>query len=404
MATSIYNYVELTGTIIPDTGDIEGEVAQEYKDAFGQDLITTPDTPQGVLIVGEVTARKSVADNNAALANQINPNLAGGVYLDAICALTGLQRQAGAPTLVPVNLTGIPNTVIPTTVTINFTTDDLFSPLTQITLDTNGEGTVILASLVNGPITVLNGATGQIVSGVLGLETVTASALSAPGTVLQSDISLRQERRETIGVQGTSQAAAITGAVYAVPNVQSLSYRENVKPFPQVIDGIPMTANSIFVCVNGGTDTAVATATASKKGGGCDYSAAVGVAVNITLVDPSSGQSYIVTFARPNLIQILAQVTVSIGTFTGDPVTAVKNAIVQYANGQLESEPGFVVGSSVSAFELAGAINQMAPGLFVKNLEIAVAGVSPVFSCDEIPITLYQIAQISAEQVTVIVI
>ena len=83
-----YQYIDTTGVIVPDTATIQSEVEGEYKAVFGQDLVVTPNTPQGVLITAEVAARSNVVRNNAALANQINPNLAGGVFLDAIWAVS----------------------------------------------------------------------------------------------------------------------------------------------------------------------------------------------------------------------------------------------------------------------------------------------------------------------------
>ena len=66
-----------------------------------------------MLIAAETLARTEVVNNNAALANQINPNNAGGVFLDAILALTGMQRSSATQTLVTnVTLTGVAGTVI----------------------------------------------------------------------------------------------------------------------------------------------------------------------------------------------------------------------------------------------------------------------------------------------------
>jgi len=134
-----YDYITLTGTIVPDVSQISSDVQQEYLDAFGQDLITTPDTPQGVLITGEVLARISVARNNATLANQINPNLAGGVYFDAIWALTGGARNPNQfSTISDVALFGVAGTVIPEGATAKNSNGDIFSSLSTVTLDDLG--------------------------------------------------------------------------------------------------------------------------------------------------------------------------------------------------------------------------------------------------------------------------
>ena len=88
-----YVYTVSTGTITVDASVIQAQVIAEYQGLFGADLIVTPDTPQGMLITAETLARTAAAENNAAIANQINPMLAGGVYLDALLALTGTFRE-----------------------------------------------------------------------------------------------------------------------------------------------------------------------------------------------------------------------------------------------------------------------------------------------------------------------
>ena len=102
-----YNYVTNTGVVVADTSATLTEVETEFKDVFGQDLVTDAETPEGAWINAEVTSRQSVARNNAAIANQINPNLAGGVFLDALWALTGGQRRAATRSTVTATLSGV---------------------------------------------------------------------------------------------------------------------------------------------------------------------------------------------------------------------------------------------------------------------------------------------------------
>lgn len=109
-----YSYVVAQGVVVPDTADLLAQVQTEWRETLGEDLIVTPDTPQGVMIVAETLARDAVVRNNAALANQINPDLAGGVFLDAIWGLTGGQRlQATRSTIVAAVVAGVPGAVIP---------------------------------------------------------------------------------------------------------------------------------------------------------------------------------------------------------------------------------------------------------------------------------------------------
>ena len=110
---AVYDYLISTGVIVPDTSDTREDVIAEYRSVFGADFIVDDETPEGTLITAETTSRQSVARNNAAVANQINPNLAGGPFFDAIWALTGGGRDTGRRSAVMVTVTGAANTIIP---------------------------------------------------------------------------------------------------------------------------------------------------------------------------------------------------------------------------------------------------------------------------------------------------
>ena len=106
-------YITQEGVIIPDTSDLQQEVQQEYVSALGDDLDLSPETPQGRLIEAETLCRKSVLDNNALIANALNPNTSFGVFLDALSALTGTSRRWATHTAVLCTLTGVPDTTVP---------------------------------------------------------------------------------------------------------------------------------------------------------------------------------------------------------------------------------------------------------------------------------------------------
>jgi uncharacterized phage protein gp47/JayE len=167
-----YTYITQTGVIIPDTSTIKSDVQQEFKDALGQDLPTDDNTPQGVLISNETTSRQSVATNNAALANQINPNMASGVFLDAICALTGLTRTgASYSTVAAVLLSGIAGTFIPAGVRVQTTDGDIFASLAAVTLGDDGTATVNFQAVETGPIAAPVNTLNNILDSVLGWDT-----------------------------------------------------------------------------------------------------------------------------------------------------------------------------------------------------------------------------------------
>jgi hypothetical protein len=406
MADPVYTYLVPTGTIVPDTADIQDQVITEYKNAFGNDLITAPNTPQGLLIVAEVLARVAVAMNNAALANQINPNLAGGIFLDAILALTGGSRTPATHTIVSCNLTGIAGTVIPQGSQARDSVDgSIFESMQAVTLAVDGTATVNFQAVLPGATTVAINTLNQVVSNVLGWETVTNPAVqSSLGSSTQSDVAARLLRKSTLALQGMALPEAIISALYATAGVKSVGFRENIAPTTQVIDGVTMIGHSIYACVDGGTDEEVATILLNKKSGGCAYNnGASGDPVDYVITVPESGQVMTIKFDRPDLIAVICQVTVKADTSIQDPVTTVKNSILAYVNGLLDGEPGFTIGTPVSCFELAGAINVETPGIFVHDLKISLA--SPVsYGYAEIPIAIFEKATMTASGISVILV
>lgn len=244
---SQYQYLNQTGVIVPDTSATLAEVQTEYQAVFGADLIITPDTPQGVLITAETIARNEVINNNAALANQINPNIAGGNFLDAIMALMGVQRTPASPSVVPnVALTGVAGTIIAAGTQARTSAGDVFESVSIVTLDGSGDAMVNFQSVIDGPIPCGANDLTIIVTNVLGWETVNNATAATVGASTQSDQAARAYRQNTLAYQGVALPVAITSALYAVDGVTSLSFLENY-------DSVPL---GLLVGVVGGTTLA----------------------------------------------------------------------------------------------------------------------------------------------------
>lgn len=396
-----YEYINNTGVIVPNTGQILAEVQAEYKNAFGQDLNVDPSTPQGLLIAAETLARSVVVRNNAALANQINPNLAGGVFLDALLALTGAERKGAVSTRVSCVLTGVAGTIVPAgSQARDVVNNAIFASESTVTLTGSpATATVFFSAVIPGPLTVDIATLTQIVTAVLGWETISNPAAGVSGSTTQSDSSARSQRKVTLASQGSALPEAIIAALYNVPQVKSLSFRENYTDSNMVIGPVTLVPHSIYACVDGGTEQAVAAAILSKKSGGCNYNGTI--TENVT--DEASGQIYPVKFDRPALIPILVRATVSADVSIEDPQSAVIDAILKYATGQVNGEPGLIVGAAVSCFELAGAVTCLYPGIYVKNMETTDNLIVPAYSNAEIPIAINQKATVDAGSITVVI-
>lgn len=394
-----FNYIQQTGVIVPDTSATRAQVEAEFIAAFGADMPLDPSTPQGVLVTMMTELRDAVARNNADLANQINPDIAGGVFLDSLWRLTGGQRNgAVASLLTGVQLSGVPATLIPAGSFASVSaTGQLFALANDVLLDGSGNGTGSFVCTVFGAVPVPIGGLDQVASGVLGWETVNNPSAAVQGRDAESDISARRRRRQTLALQTTGTLEAVTSRLFDIESVHSLYVLENVTNGTVVVDGVSLVEHSIWACVEGGTDAEVAQALFETKSAGADYNGAVTVQVT----DPSNGRQYPVKFDRPTAINLLVRVTVASTTL--DASSLIPQLVMNYVNGLLNGDPSFTVGVDVSPWEIAGIINMQEPNITVRKVELSLVG-SGIWSTDVYAIAPDEIAKTQASAITVLTV
>lgn len=377
MASDVYNYINQTGVIMTDATVIMAEVIEEYQSTFGSDLNVDPSTPQGMLIVIETLSRIAVANNNAAIANQINPNISGGVFLDALLALTGSFRVSSTQSSVACTIMGVEGTFIPAgSIISGMGGTPQFYSLIDVTIPPGGTSIgVPFNSVEFGPIAAAANTLTVTVSSILGWTSVTNPAAATLGTITQSDTQARLQRTNTLAAQGNSLAYNVISNLYLLPGVapSGLTFQENTKSTTEIINFISMVSHSLYACVGGtASNLNVATTLQNSKAAGCAYNNGLGIPISQVVVDPYSGQSITVLFDTPSIVTINIAVTIHLFTSVQDVDTTVKAAIMKYVNGMLEGQSGFAVGQPVSPFQIAAAISSQIPGLFVQEVDVGV--------------------------------
>ncbi|WP_238920938.1 baseplate J/gp47 family protein [Achromobacter xylosoxidans] len=392
-----YSFIVNRGVIVPDTATTRAQVEAEFRAVFGDDMPTDPATPQGLLITRITEERDAIARNNAELANQINPALSGGVFLDSLMALTGGRRRSSVRSLiVGAVLGGVPGTNVPAGSIAETEQGEQFELVNTVVLDAAGSAAGNLRALQDGEIIVPAGGLNTVASSVLGWETITNPSAAIPGQREENDVLLRRRRAQTLALQTTSINEAIVSRLYDIEAVRSCYYLENYEDVDQVVDGIPMRKHSIWACVEGGTDMEVAKAIFETKTVGGGYNGAVAVQVP----DPVNGRLYEVKFDRPEEVTLLIRVTVRSSTL--DVQQLIPDLVMNYVNGDIDGDVSFVVGSDVSTFEIASAINQQEPSIFVKKVELSVVG-SGTWSADTMVIAPNQIARTQRSSIQVVI-
>lgn len=394
-----YEYLTTTGAVVPDTATIQDEVIAEYKAVFGDDLTTNPETPEGRLIEAEVTSRASVVRNNAKLANQINPNFSFGTFLDAVLALTNDARTVAKPSTVQCDVTGVEGTVILAGSRASDDSNQVWVSAADITIGAGGTASGSFQSEETGPISAGAGTINAIVDDTLGWETIINPSAATLGTVTESDSRARQGRRIKLALNARSIAAAVQANLATIDGYRSHTFRENETDQDKIIDGALVVKNSVWVTVDGGIDQDIAEALYESKSGGCNWNGDQEVFVT----DEVSGQNQLVKFYRPTDVPVLVRLTVKVRPGL-EPTEEIVQFVLDYANGDIDGERGFVVGEDVSAFEIGSAVNISIPDIFVASVEVAYKGGTPVYSAGPLDISIGEKATLLSGDILVTVL
>lgn len=381
-----YNYINSTGIISADTSDIKAEVEAEFISALKAPALSlVASSPQGVLIAAETLSRAAIAKNNAEMANLINPEYSFGTALDSVCALLGVSRGEDKGTVgVGVVFRGNAETTINSGSRIKTSNGDIFEVQSDVTIGDSLTATGNIVSESNGPIPLPSGDL-TIVDGTIGWGGVTVAADTTVtlGTLSMTDAQLKTARNQRLFAQGIGSVGAIRAHLLAVDNVSSVNVIENTTgQIADEVNGVTFTLPAaVWVCVAGdASDSDIAAALWAARGGmPLDYGAAgqgtqVGATTGVKTIDPYSGVPYSVKWVEAVDKVVYLKITAKQGSSTATS-TAIANAALSYANGELSGEQGLVVGAGVSAYEFSGAITAQYPGLFITKAQIAVTDV-----------------------------
>jgi len=215
----------------------------------------------------------------------------------------------------------------------------------------------------------------------------------------ESDYEYRKRLLESQS-RGTGFTQSIRAAISAVSGVTSVEVLENGYEYPMILpnadDGIAVKPHSVFICVAGGTDAAVAQAIYSAKSAGCGYTNDAEGGTLITsnpIVDSTTGSSNTVQFYRPATLAVTVNMAVYDNGYTGSDIsTDVKNTVIE-----LFKKKG--IGSRITQADVISAVAVAGYGVTVKSVSFMAGGQA----VDYVQVAPYQVASVPANSITVVV-
>ncbi|KAA6204316.1 MAG: hypothetical protein DU430_09160 [Candidatus Tokpelaia sp.] len=367
-----YDFITDKGIIVSDTSNILGEVQEEFKSALGNEISVAANTPQGVLINAETISRVSIQDILAEMANKINPNYSGGIFLDTISSLMGLQRREGQRGILEnVKMSGIAGTIIPigSRASIGESGNE-FSLLQSVRLGEDGTAIGSFQAINDGKIIVPIGALNTIISNILGWDEVSNLMEEEIGQDEESDEELRWRRRLTLGLQGIATIPAMYSGIYDTQGVRDCNIIENYTKNDRTIEGVLVEANTLAIYIDGGDGDILAKEILKRHNPGCGLQGDIEISVE----EEVSGKDYLIRFSRPEYINIFCRIKIKNSEYLPNGETSAREAIVSYSIGGQTGERGLSIGKSVSTFELASAVNRDYPRVFTSDCEVSLDG------------------------------
>jgi uncharacterized phage protein gp47/JayE len=378
------------GLSLPEESAVLTGVFADLQDAFGGQLNTSLETPQGQLATSVAAI---VADANATIArvvSGVNPDTSDGFMQDAIGRIYFMSRIPGAPTTVDLTLTGGVGTVIPVGTQAQDTSGNTYLCTQGGSIGVSGNVSLPFANVLNGPIPAPAGTVTKVYTSVVGWESVTNALAGIPGRNVETRAEFEARRVASVAVNAHGSLQSVLATVLATPGVIDAYATENTtsSTVNTGATSYPLLPHSLYVAAVGGTDDAIAEAIWLKKDIGCDYNGNTTVTVEDQDGYDPPYPAYVVKFERPGPLPILFAVQIrDSALLPSDIVNMVKAAIYATFTGT-DGRGRVKIGSELLASKFYPGIIAIGPTVSVLSVLIGTSTptlTSVLVGIDEVP-------------------
>ena len=379
-----------SGIVLPLESQILAGVAQDYNDAFGGNLNTALETPQGQLISSTTAI---IGEKNAELAllmAQVDPDTASGVFQDAIARIYFINRRPATATTVNVTCGGVPGTVLPGLI-VQDTSGNQYQNLSSGVIGSNGKTTLTFTALTTGAISCPAQTIVSVFKSVAGLETVTNDVAGVTGTDVESRIQFEQRRRQSVAINAQGSVDAIRASVASVTGVADILVAENTsnQTINIGVTNYPLVPHSIVVSVIGGSDSDIGKAIWQKKNAGCDMNGNTTVTVSDTTYSYPMPM-YNIKFLRPTLTPLSMLITIAKNSLLPSNANQlIQNAVIKALTGT-DGSTRQKMGDTIYASRFYSAISSISPLVQIIDVQIGKNGTANshniTMGIDEMPV------------------
>ena len=244
----------------------EADQRARQRGVWGDDLTRSDQAPPNQIAGIQALGLTEVGEAVVADANSNDPDAVGGTVQDALYGLVDVARIEATHSRVTATLTGVAGTGVSSGSRAKTTAGAEFETLSTVVLSPAGV-TVEMQAVDPGPVAAAAGTLTAIVTVIAGWETITNASDAVLGVARQTDDEYRRSYRtrtahSSIG-PGTALEAALSEAMAGRWQVA-----ENNTAAAIVEQEMSVTAHSVFVVAESGSDADVQRAVENHRGMG----------------------------------------------------------------------------------------------------------------------------------------
>lgn len=394
--------VVATGFNKKDYNTVVAERQAAMEAAFGQDINTGAESPEGAMIEQIATVVTELWNVAEQTYNAFSPSASSGVILRNLGVLSGITLEEAQASTVLVTFTGLAGSTIPagTSISTNptLTNGITYTFLTNVEALMTSTTVVVLATCTElGAILVGANTVTVIDTPIVDIVSVDNAAISNVGSDEETDPEFRSRREVLVAAPAVSTTDAIAAGIQSIETVNFVTVYENEESGAISIGGVPIDAHSIKAIVQGSESTAekalIAQTIYDRKNPGFPSTGAESLVVTDT-----QGFPHTIKWDTPTLVPIYIDIVTeaTVSTLPSDGAS-IKDAIVAYQN---DAVTGAVIGQDVSYARLFTPVNSVG-GHNVQTMKIGKTA-SPTQSFD-IDITGAELASFNIVDINVTV-
>lgn len=381
------------GFVPPQDQDILAGNLADIVAALGGKANSGLTTPQGQIASSNTASLSDAYAQILAVLNGVDPSRAFGRLQDGIGYIYFMNRRAATATVVNVTCQGVAETAIPAGYLVVDTAKNQYAADGEITLNALGIGQGTFSCTTLGPIEV--GANSvEIYQSFPGLTSVSNPTAGATGSAIETRQQFEQRRSQSVAINSVGTNNSIRAALLSADGVADAYVIDNSTGAPIVNGDVTIAPQTLFICVNGGTDQTVGQTIISKKPPGCGYTGTTTVTVSDPNSDYPTPPQYSVTFTRA------AEVPIFLNVALKNSPSVPNNALVQIqfaVAAAFASQAGYQIGQPTYVSSFYAAV--LALGSWAQVVDITIGNSSGPTGY-VVPIGIDQIPVLPASNIT----